>query len=126
MASRVMEVLRTKYLLSPIHYEGLQRIEQLEIPDKALRELIYNAISHKAYTGPAIQMRIYDRSIELWNYGLLPKELTPAALLQKHSSYPRNHNIANVFTKQALWSHGDVASRRLPRSLNVPACHCQQ
>lgn len=96
MASRVMEVLRTKYLLSPIHYEGLQRIEQLEIPDKALRELIYNAISHKAYTGPAIQMRIYDRSIELWNYGLLPKELTPAALLQKHSSYPRNYNIANV------------------------------
>ena len=109
MAGRVMEVLRTKYLLSPIHYEGLQRIEQLEIPDKALRELIYNAISHKAYTGPAIQMRIYDRSIELWNYGLLPKELTPAALLQKHSSYPRNHNIANVFYKAGFvesWGRG--------------------
>lgn len=109
MASRVMEVLRTKYLLSPIHYEGLQRIEQLEIPDKALRELIYNAISHKAYTGPAIQMRIYDHSIELWNYGLLPKELTPAALLQKHSSYPRNHNIANVFYKAGFvesWGRG--------------------
>ena len=109
MAGRVMEVLRTKYLLSPIHYEGLQRIEQLEIPDKALRELIYNAISHKAYTGPAIQMRIYDRSIELWNYGLLPKELTPAALMQKHSSYPRNHNIANVFYKAGFvesWGRG--------------------
>lgn len=109
MATRVMEVLRTKYLLSPIHYEGLQRIEQLEIPDKALRELIYNAISHKAYNGPAIQMRIYDRSIELWNYGLLPKELTPAALLQKHSSYPRNHNIANVFYKAGFvesWGRG--------------------
>ena len=109
MAGRVMEVLRTKYLLSPIHYEGLQRIEQLEIPDKALRELIYNAISHKAYNGPAIQMRIYDRSIELWNYGLLPKELTPAALMQKHSSYPRNHNIANVFYKAGFvesWGRG--------------------
>ena len=109
MASRVMEVLRTKYLFSPIHYEELQRIEQLEIPDKALRELIYNAISHKAYNGPAIQMRIYDRSIELWNYGLLPKELTPAALMQKHSSYPRNHNIANVFYKAGFvesWGRG--------------------
>ena len=64
---------------------------------------------HKAYTGPAIQMRIYDRSIELWNYGLLPKELTPAALLQKHSSYPRNHNIANVFYKAGFvesWGRG--------------------
>ena len=71
--------------------------------------MIYNAISHKAYTGPAIQMRIYDRSIELWNYGLLPKELTPAALLQKHSSYPRNHNIANVFYKAGFvesWGRG--------------------
>lgn len=109
MASRVMKTLRTKYLLSPIHYEGLQRIEQLEVPDKALRELIYNAISHKDYTGPAIQMRIYDKSIELWNYGLLPKELTPAKLLQKHSSFPRNHNIANAFYKAGFvesWGRG--------------------
>ena len=109
MASRVMEALRTKYLLSPIHYEGLQRIEQLEVPDKALRELIYNAISHKDYTGPAIQMRIYDKSIELWNYGLLPKELTPAMLMQKHSSFPRNHNIANAFYKAGFvesWGRG--------------------
>lgn len=54
-------------------------------------------------------MRIYDRSIELWNYGLLPKELTPAALLQKHSSYSRNHNIANVFYKAGFvesWVRG--------------------
>ena len=99
MASRVVDTLRTKYLLSPIHYEGLQRVEQLEIPETALRELIYNSLAHKDYTGPAIQMRVYDRSIELWNYGLLPKELTPADLMKKHSSFPRNHNIANVFYK---------------------------
>ena len=109
MSSRVVDVLRTKYLLSPIHYEGLQRVEQLEIPEKALRELIYNAIAHKDYAGPAIQMRIYDRSIELWNYGLLPREITPADLLKKHSSFPRNHNIANVFYKAGFvesWGRG--------------------
>lgn len=69
---------------------------------------IYNAISHKDYTGPAIQMRIYDKSIELWNY-VLPKELTPAKLLQKHSSFPRNHNIANAFYKAGFvesWGRG--------------------
>lgn len=37
---------------------------------------IYNAISHKDYTGPAIQMRIYDKSIELWNYGLMSEEMS--------------------------------------------------
>ena len=87
----------------------MQRVEQLEIPEPALRELIYNAISHKDYTGPAIQMRVYDRSVELWNYGLLPKELTPADLMHKHSSYPRNHNIANVFYKAGFvesWGRG--------------------
>ncbi len=109
MASRVMDTLKAKYLLSPIHYEGLQRIEQLEIPEIALRELIYNALAHKDYTGPAIQMRIYDHSIELWNYGLLPKELTPADLMKKHSSYPRNRNIANAFYKAGFvesWGRG--------------------
>lgn len=69
----------------------------------------YRIVAHKDYAGPAIQMRIYDRSIELWNYGLLPEELTPADLLKKHSSYPRNHNIANVFYKAGFvesWGRG--------------------
>ena len=54
MADRVMEVLKSKYLISPIHYEGLQRIEPLEIPEDALREAIFNAIIHKDYTGAHI------------------------------------------------------------------------
>lgn len=69
----------------------------------------YRIFAHKDYAGPAIQMRIYDRSLELWNYGLLPEELTPADLLKKHSSYPRNHNIANVFYKAGFvesWGRG--------------------
>ncbi len=109
MASKVIETLRAKYLISPIRYEGLQRIEELEIPEKALREIIYNAIAHKDYTGPSIQMRVYDKSIEIWNYGLLPTELTPEALLRKHASYPRNKNVAYTFFKAGFiesWGHG--------------------
>ena len=123
MASRVVDTLRTKYLLSPIHYEGLQRVEQLEIPEKALRELIYNSLAHKDYTGPAIQMRVYDRSIELWNYGLLPKELTPADLMKKHSSFPRNHNIANVFYKAGFvetWGRGFKKIKEEFERANLP------
>lgn len=123
MASRVVDTLRTKYLLSPIHYEGLQRVEQLEIPEKALRELIYNSLAHKDYTGPAIQMRVYDRSIELWNYGLLPKELTPADLMKKHSSFPRNHNIANVFYKAGFvetWGRGFKKIKEEFERVNLP------
>ena len=123
MASRVVDTLRSKYLLLPIHYDGLQRVEELEIPEKALRELIYNSLAHKDYTGPAIQMRVYDRSIELWNYGLLPKELTPADLMKKHSSFPRNHNIANVFYKAGFvetWGRGFKKIKEEFERVNLP------
>ena len=72
MADRVVEVLKSKYLISPIHYEGLQRIEPLEIPEDSLREAIFNAIIHKDYTGVHIQMKVYNDRVELWNEGLLP------------------------------------------------------
>jgi ATP-dependent DNA helicase RecG len=50
MADKVMDILKSKYLISPIHYEGLQRIEQLEIPAEALREAIFNAIHPVRYS----------------------------------------------------------------------------
>ena len=109
MAGKVMDLLRSRYLVSPIRYEGMQRIEELEIPQKALRELIYNAIVHKLYSGPAILLRVFDKSVELWNYGLLPEEFTPADLMKKHASYPRNRNIATVFYKAGFiesWGRG--------------------
>ena len=109
MADRVVEILKSKYLISPIHYEGLQRIEPLEIPEDALREAIFNAIIHKDYTGVHIQMRVYNDRIELWNQGRLPEELTPEKLLERHSSYPRNKNIAEVFYRAGFiesWGRG--------------------
>jgi predicted HTH transcriptional regulator len=47
MADRIMEILSAKYLVRPISYKGLQRIEGLEYPESALREAILNAIIHK-------------------------------------------------------------------------------
>jgi len=47
MADKVVNLLKSKYLISPIHYEGMQRVATLEIPEKALREMLYNAIVHK-------------------------------------------------------------------------------
>lgn len=54
-------------------------------------------------------MRVYDHSIQLWNFGLLPVQLTPADLMEQHSSYPRNPSIANVFYKAGFiesWGRG--------------------
>ena len=73
MADRVLQVLKNKYLTMPIHYEGMQRIETLEVPENALREILYNAICHKDYMGAPIQMRVWDNYVEIWNEGPLPE-----------------------------------------------------
>ena len=109
MTDRVIDILKAKYLVSPIHYEGLQRIEPLEIPEGVLRELIFNSIIHKDYRGVHIQLRVYNDKIILWNEGALPPILSPEKLLKKHPSYPRNTNIANVFYKAGFieaWGRG--------------------
>ena len=97
MADRVMEALDAKYLIRPIHYEGMQRIEPLEIPEDGLREILYNAICHKDYNGPDSQMRIFDDRITFWNQGTLPSGITPEDLFKPHDSHPRNRLIANAF-----------------------------
>ena len=109
MADRVMEALQAKYLVSPVRFEGMQRFETLEIPREALRELLYNAIAHKDYTGPDIQMHVYNDQIEIWNEGTLPEGYDETVLYSKHSSKPRNRNIADTMFKAGfidIWGRG--------------------
>ena len=97
MPDRVIETLRSKYLVSPIHYEGLQRKEPLEIPEDGLREMLCNSLIHKDYTGTFIQMKVFDDHITLWNGGSLPPGYTVEKLMEPHESHPRNRLMANVF-----------------------------
>lgn len=109
MADRVVSMLKNKFLTMPIHYEGLQRIEQLEVPEDALREILYNAICHKDYFGPQIQMRVWDHYVEIWNYGELPPAITPENIEHNHASFPRNKNLAFAFYKAGFiesWGRG--------------------
>ena len=114
MADRVMELLQGKYLVSPVRFEGMQRYETLEIPKEALREILYNAIAHKDYAGPDIQMHVYDDHIEVWNEGELPEGYTEETLMGRHSSKPRNRNIANAMFKAGFidtWGRGYMKIR---------------
>lgn len=109
MATQVMEKLNDKYLIRPISYKGLERLEPLEYPESALREAVLNAIIHKDYSSTWIFLRVYDDRLEIWNPGKLPEELTIEKLKGAHSSYPRNANIAGVFFKAGYiesWGRG--------------------
>lgn len=123
MAGEVIRILRSKYLISPIHYEGMVRKEPLEIPDAVLREAIYNAIVHKDYMGPAIQMKVWNDRIELWNDGPLLEGYTIETLLGDHSSKQRNKNIANVFYMAGFietWGRGIDKIRNGLREAGMP------
>lgn len=97
MPDAVLDLLKGKYLISPIRFDGLQRIEELEIPEEALREILCNSIVHKDYRGVHTQMKIYDDHIRLWNEVMLIDGMTIESLRKEHNSCPRNKLIAQVF-----------------------------
>ena len=54
-------------------------------------------------------MKVFNDHIWLWNDGNLPENYTVETLLHKHTSKPRNLNIANAFYKAGFiesWGRG--------------------
>lgn len=99
---KAIELLRTKYLISEIRFEGIYRKEELEYPEEALREAIINAVIHRDYIGAHTQLKIYPDKLILWNEGTLPKDIKIAGLKKSHPSRPRNELLADVFFKAGL------------------------
>jgi len=112
LAEKVLQVLDQKFLISPIVYDGIKRIEKWEYPYKAIREAIINAIVHRDYSGAPIQISVYDDKIIIWNEGRLPDGMQIEDLKVKHSSRPHNPILADVFFKGGLieaWGRGTIS-----------------
>jgi len=80
----------------PGAFEGMNRIETLEYPVPALREMLLNALIHRNYMGAPTQLRVYDNKLFLWNHGTLPEGMTLDKLTKLHSSFPRNPILAEA------------------------------
>ena len=107
-----LEILRTKYLVSNIKYEGIHRRDILEYPYKALREAIINALIHRDYSGTSqIQIRVYPDKLMIMNEGKLPPEVPVEKLKTNHLSVPRNTLLAKIFYYAGFiesWGHGTI------------------
>jgi ATP-dependent DNA helicase RecG len=112
MPDRIMELLIAKYLQKNFTYSGLQRIETLEYPEMALREAILNAVIHRDYgANTFFTIKVFDRSLELWNEGELMFPLRIESLKEQHLSRLRNKLIANVFYRAGQiesWGRGTL------------------
>ncbi|MDR0604586.1 MAG: putative DNA binding domain-containing protein [Bacteroidales bacterium] len=93
---KVLRTLDYKFLIRNISFEGMNRVETLEYPVPALREMLLNALVHRNYMGAPTQIRVYDNKLTVWNHGTLPEGITLNKLTKSHSSYPRNPILAGV------------------------------
>ena len=106
---KVLRTLDYKFLIKNISFEGMNRVETLEYPVPALREMLLNALIHRNYMGAPTQLRVYDNKLQLWNHGTLPEGITLEKLSKSHSSFPRNPILAEACFKGSYidsWGSG--------------------
>ena len=111
LVDKVLRTLDHKFLIRNISFVGMNRVETLEYPIPALREMILNALIHRNYMGAHTQLRVYDKKLFLWNHGTLPEGITLAELTETHSSFPRNPTLAETCFKGGYidaWGSGTV------------------
>jgi len=103
---KAIDLIKTKYLIYRISYEGISRRETLQFPLEALRESLMNCIAHKDYASAVpIQISVSPDHITFWNAGQLPEHWTMERLFESHPSSPYNPLIANAFFRS-----GDIES----------------
>ena len=77
--------------------KGVKRIEKLEIPEEAIREILLNAIVHRNYhISSPIKIAIYRNRIEIFSPGNFSRPITIENLTSGFT-YIRNTAIVKVF-----------------------------
>lgn len=121
---KTMDLLLTKYSKASINYEGITRVEKHPFPDKAMREVILNAVIHKDYSsGIPVQISIYENKIVVWNDGQLPDNWTVDKLIGKHPSVPYNPDVAAAFFRAGYiesWGRGIATITEACKSAGMP------
>ncbi|MEZ4634182.1 MAG: ATP-binding protein [Caldilineaceae bacterium] len=81
--------------------KGLQREEQLEYPQFAVREALVNAVCHRDYKlrGSNIEIRMYTDRLEIISPGGLPAYITIDNIIEEH--YSRNPRWSTASTSGA-------------------------
>lgn len=106
----VMDLLYTKYLKALISYKGIQQIQNFMWPREGFREVLLNAMNHKAYeTGIPIQIRVYEDKIVIWNAGTWPDIIDVDKIYELHPSVPHNPKMSDVFYRSGeieSWGSG--------------------
>lgn len=97
--------------------DDLRRRDKWEIPLRALREALVNAIVHRDYLekGTYIQVLVFDSTVSIINYGGLGSNMKIEDLGKR--TFRRNPNIADMFGKTELSEKMGSGIHRIIKSL---------
>ena len=94
-------------------FKGLERIEQVDYPEEALREALLNALVHRDYSfSGSIIINVNEKEIEFVSIGGLLPGLSPDDI-RSGISQPRNKNLADIFHRLHLIESYGTGIRRI-------------
>lgn len=105
LSDEAMKILLEKYIQPTYGYGGHTTSRHLvyQYPERALRELLVNAIVHMDYSIQSpIEIRIFKHRLEISNPGSLMNGLTAKSLKISHKSVLRNEKLANLFYSSGM------------------------
>ena len=116
-----VRVYRENYQYDEI--QGIERVVVENIPEKAFREAIANALIHRTWDVSAhIRVAMYDDRIEITSPGGLLEQLSVEDYLYKEVSMLRNPVIGNVFFRLHLIEQFGTGVQRIIASYK----HCKR
>lgn len=105
-------------------YNNFKIGENLKIDEHIVKEILMNAIVHKAYDAEVpIEISIYKNKLIIWNSSEFPKSITNNTIYNPHPTIPNNPRIANAFHKCGLitlWGLGTERIKTECEKLNLP------
>ena len=91
--------------------KSMMREERLEVPVKAMREALINALCHRQWEKQnlTISIAVYDDRVEIANPGVFPPQIPIENIKDSHESYPYNRNMSQALYRSTFlesWGSG--------------------
>lgn len=118
-------ILRNISKSAEINPRTMRRETRYEVPYRAIREAISNAVAHRDYRiSSTIDVALFDNRIEIWSPGTLPTGMTLQLLQKDHASILRNPTLAELLYLAGYiehWGTGIKNMKKWMQDYELPA-----
>ena len=107
-------ILRNIRKSAEVDSETMRRETRYEVPHRAIREAVANAVAHRDYRiASTVDVALFDDRIEIWSPGSLPAGMTLDLLRKDHASVLRNAALAEMLYLAGYIEHWGTGIRNM-------------